>query len=36
VVPLDGADALDEASLGHAAPVLRSACAEQFCGVDPT
>ncbi|WP_185301478.1 alpha/beta hydrolase [Streptomyces finlayi] len=35
VVPLDGAGALYEASLKHAATVLRTACEEQSCGGDP-
>ena len=35
VVPLDGAGALYEASFGHAATVLRTACEEQSCGYDP-
>ncbi|MFI6643658.1 alpha/beta hydrolase [Streptomyces sp. NPDC050504] len=35
VVPLDGAGALYEESLGRAGPVLRTACAEQSCGYDP-
>lgn len=35
VVPLDGAGALYEASLGHTATVLRTACEEQSCGYDP-